>query len=46
MQNGGITTQYQGSEARYEHTEVVETELGLNPTILGNYDLVTRHPER
>ena len=26
--------QYQGSEANYEHTEVVETELGLNPSIL------------
>ena len=28
-------SQYQGSEASYEHTEVVETELGLksnNPT--------------
>ena len=31
LQIGGITTypQYQGSETNYEHTEVVETKLGL-----------------
>ena len=34
LQNSGMTTQYQGFEANYEHTEVVETELGLNPSIL------------
>ena len=29
-----LTSQYQSSNTKYEHTEVVETELGLNPSIL------------
>ena len=37
---------YQGSEINYEHREVVETELGLNPTILRVYGLVTCDPDR
>jgi hypothetical protein len=40
------TSRYQDSEASYRHMEVVGTELRLNLTILGNYGLVTRHPER
>ena len=40
------TSRYQNSEASYRHMEVVETELRLNLTILGNYGLVTRHPEK
>ena len=42
-----LEAQYQGSETNYEHTEVVEIELGLksiNPISL--YGLVTRHPDR
>ena len=38
--------QYQGSETNYEHTGALETELGLNPTILQVYELVTRDPNR
>ena len=41
-----LTSQYQGFKTNYEHTEVVETELGLNPTILQVYRLVTRDPDR
>ena len=29
-----LTSQYQSSEMNCQHIEVVETELGLNPTIL------------
>ena len=41
-----LEAQYRGSKTNYEHTEVVETELGLNPTILQVYRLVTRDPDR
>ena len=41
-----LESQYQGSETNYEHTSVLETELGLNPTILQVYGLVTRDPNR
>ena len=42
-----LTSQYQDSETSYDHTEVVETELGLvtnNP--ISYYGLVTREPDR
>ena len=41
------TTQYQGSETNYEHTEVVETELRLvTNSPISYYGLVTRDPDR
>ena len=49
LQNSGITTQKHNIKisTNYEHTEVVETELGLvtnNP--ISYYGLVTRDPDR
>ena len=39
--------QYQGFETNYEHTEVVETELGLvTNSPVSYYGLVTRDPDR
>ena len=42
-----LEAQYQGSETNYEHTEVVETELGLvTNSPISYYGLVTRDPDK
>ena len=41
------TSQYQGSETNYEHTEVEEAELGLvTNSPISYYGLVTRDPDK